>query len=165
MPIPKSRNDLIEQIETSYSKLDTLLDEITDETAGAICVEDWTVKELLAVRCWWSETVVDWIESGRNGEIPDLPAKRYKWHETPQLNNEIAKSSTFESFEEVRNRLNKAYHQVLKIIGKLSDEELLNQGVFEWAGKWPLSRWLSINTARQYTTAQKYIRQVLRRSE
>jgi hypothetical protein len=34
--------------------------------------------------------------------------------------------------------------------------------VFGWAGKWPLARWISINTARQYTTARAYVRQLAR---
>lgn len=163
MPIPKTRNELIEQIKSSYLKLDGLLDQLTEKSAETVCVDDWSVKQLLAVRAWWSESVVDWIESGRNGEIPTLPAKGYKWNETPSLNNDIARSSTDESFKEVRKRLNLAYHRVLNTIDNLSDKELLDQGVFDWAGKWPLSRWLSINTARQYTTAQKYIRRVLSR--
>jgi len=161
MPIPKTRKELIDQIELSYLKLDALLDQLTEESAEAVCVEDWSVKQLLAVRVWWSNSVVEWIESGRNGETPNLPAKGYKWNETPRLNNDIARSSTNQSFEEVRQRLNSAYNRVLKMIEHLSDKELLEQGEFDWAGKWPLSRWLSINTARQYTTAQKYIRLVL----
>lgn len=31
-----------------------------------------------------------------------------------------------------------------------------------WAGKWPISRWVSINTTRQYVTARTYIRRAIR---
>jgi hypothetical protein len=51
---------------------------------------------------------------------------------------------------------------VLSTIDSLSDPELLEAGAFEWAGKWPLARWISINTARQYDTARTFIRRALR---
>ncbi len=42
------------------------------------------------------------------------------------------------------------------------DAALLEVGVFPWARKWPIARWISINTARQYQTARTAIRRALR---
>ena len=50
------------------------------------------------------------------------------------------------------------------LIASLSDAELLEVGAFEPAGKWPIARWLSINTARQYSTARTFIRRAVRAS-
>jgi hypothetical protein len=47
-------------------------------------------------------------------------------------------------------------------IASLDDRQLLGVGTFAWAGKYPVSRWLSINTARQYTTARSFVRRALR---
>ncbi len=58
--------------------------------------------------------------------------------------------------------LQKGFDRVMMVIDKLDDEELLRPGVFAWAGKWPIARWISINTARQYTTARTFIRRALR---
>ena len=107
-------------------------------------------------------TVIDWIEAGRAGERPVTPAAGYGWSETPQLNADIVAAARGESFGEVRKRLEIAYRRVQPTIEALDDRELLDSGVFEWAGKWPLARWISINTARQYTTARTYIRRALR---
>jgi hypothetical protein len=55
---------------------------------------------------------------------------------------------------------------VLEAIATLPDAELLEVGVFEWAGKkWPVSRWISVNTATQYTSARKFIRRALRQAK
>jgi hypothetical protein len=51
---------------------------------------------------------------------------------------------------------------VLATIDGLDDTQLLEVGVFEWAGRYPISRWISLNTARQYTTARTFIRRALR---
>ena len=50
------------------------------------------------------------------------------------------------------------------MIDKLDDKQLLDANVFGWAGKWPVARWISIKTARQYTTARTLIRATLRRA-
>ncbi|NNF04413.1 MAG: ClbS/DfsB family four-helix bundle protein, partial [Rhodothermales bacterium] len=120
------------------------------------------IKQVLAIRAWWSEKVVEWVVAGRIGLRPDLPAPGFKWNETPRLNTSIALAASEQDFAGVRARLVKAYEHVMALIDELDDRELLEAGVFAWAGKWPVSRWLSINTARQYKTAGDYIRRARR---
>jgi hypothetical protein len=54
---------------------------------------------------------------------------------------------------------------VRRKIEELDDRELLEVGAFPWAGKYPIARWISLNTARQYTTARTYVRRALRRRQ
>jgi hypothetical protein len=44
----------------------------------------------------------------------------------------------------------------------LSDRELRRVGVFAWAGKHPVARWVSMNTATQYASARGLVRRALR---
>ncbi|NNC57498.1 MAG: ClbS/DfsB family four-helix bundle protein [Woeseiaceae bacterium] len=162
MPIPKTRAELTSSVISTFQKLNCELDG-AGVTAGSLaCVDDWTVKDLLAVRVWWTENVIDWIEAGQRGEVPLTPAEGYRWKETPRLNADIVKKSRRESYRSLRRRLERGYERVMRTIDKLDDRELLGVGVYEWAGRYPLSRWLSINTARQYTTARTYVRRALR---
>ena len=158
MPIPKSRADLRESVQTTYVKLAAELD-VAGPRAGSLpCVDDWTIKDLLAVRLWWTEQVVAWIEAGRRGETPVTPAEGYRWKETPRLNADIVRRSRRQSYRSIREQLQRGYEQVVSTIDELNDRELLDVGVFAWAGKYPVARWLSINTARQYTTARTFVR-------
>lgn len=162
MPIPDTRDELVDLIAANFAKLQAEL-VVAGPRAGSLrCVDDWSVKDLLAVRVWWTENVVDWIEAGKRGERPRLPAPGYGWSETPQLNADIVKKSRRESYRSLRNRLEIGYQRVMDTIEALDDRELLTAGVFTWAGKYPLSRWLSMNTARQYTTARTYVRRAAR---
>ncbi|MEM7019256.1 MAG: ClbS/DfsB family four-helix bundle protein, partial [Pseudomonadota bacterium] len=95
---------------------------------------------------------------GRRGEFPVTPAPGYSWRETPQLNETIVKESRDEPYSSLCERLQQAYTRIHQTIDALSDQELFEPNVFEWAGKTPIARWISINTARQYDTARKYIR-------
>lgn len=162
MPIPKTRPELTGQLNATFSKLRSELDGGGPRLGSLPCVDDWTVKDLLAVRAWWTENVVDWIEGGRRGETPVTPAEGYRWKETPRLNKDIVKTARRESYHSVRGRLEQGYSRVLSQIDALSDKELLQVGIFEWAGKYPISRWISLNTVRQYTTARTFIRRAVR---
>jgi hypothetical protein len=153
MPIPKTRQELSELLRE--------LDNANPKVAQLRCVDDWTVKDLLAVRAWWTENVLDWIEAGRRGESPTAPAPGYTWKETPRLNADVVEAAKSEPFRKICARLEKGFARVLATIDALDDTELLQVGVFDWAGNWPIARWISVNTARQYTTARTLIRRAL----
>lgn len=162
MPIPRTRAELVNYVRTTFEKLRVELDAAGPGVSDIHCVEDWTVKDLLAVRVWWTESVIDWVEAGRRGESPITPAQGYRWKETPRLNADVVKKCRSETYDSIRDRLERGYERVMLAIDSLDDHELLDVGAFAWAGNYPISRWISINTARQYTTARAFIRRALR---
>lgn len=147
---------------SAFGKLRIELDAAGPRAGSLHCVDDWSVKDLLAVRVWWTGHVAEWIEAGRHGEHPVTPAEGYSWRDTPRLNADIVRRSRRTSYRAIRAQLEQGYQRVMRIIDALSDDELLGVGVFAWAGKYPVSRWISINTARQYTTARNFVRRALR---
>ena len=96
------------------------------------------------------------------GDNPVTPAEGYRWKDTPRLNADIVKKCRRESYRSLRQRLERGFTRTMQVIESLDDHELLGSGVFAWAGSYPVSRWLSINTARQYTTARTFIRRAMR---
>lgn len=164
--IPRTRNELISIIQANYAKLNSELESAGSDVSKLKTEDNWTVKELLAVRAWWTDAVVKWVQAGQEGEHPITPAKGYSWKDTTKLNNEIAKKSKKQSYKAIRGKLDKSYSKLLETIDSLDDHELMDLGVFEWAGeKWPVSRWLSVNTARQYVTARKFIRKAIKETK
>ncbi len=164
MSIPTSRADLIESMKTSFASLRLETEKLDEELAALICVDDWSIKDLLSVRLWWTDKVCEWIDAGLGGSTPVLPAPGYSWRETPRLNADIIAQSRDTSLSETLGALEDAFNRALATADSLSDRELLARHEFEWAGKLPLVRWISINTTRQYVTARTYIRRALRNS-
>ncbi len=162
MPIPKTRAELTDSVRSTFAKLDAELDAAGPRAGSIPCIDDWRIKDLLAVRAWWTENVIDWVEAGRRGESPVTPAAGYRWHETPRLNADVVTRCRRESYRSIRARLKNGYQRVMRTIEALDDHELLDVGAFAWAGKYPISRWISLNTTRQYTTARTFIRRALR---
>ena len=163
MPGPTTRAELEQLVRSSFEKLTRDLDAGGARAGSLPCVDDWTVKDVLAIRAWWSDAVVSWIEAGKSGEVPVTPEEGYAWSETPRLNADIARRSRRRSYRATRAALEEGYDCVLRVVAALRDDELLETGVFEWAGKWPVARWIAINTARQYATARTMIRAGLAR--
>jgi hypothetical protein len=127
-------------------------------------VDDWTVKDLLAVRAWWTDSVMDWVAAGQRGDRPIVPAPGCRWSETPRLNATIVRISKRESYRSVRKRLQTGYERISPTVESLNDRQLLKTGVYPWAGRFPVSRWIAINTTRQYQTARTFVRRAIRNS-
>ncbi len=164
MPIPTSREDLVDSVTSTFAKLETELDRAGPGVAKLHAVDDWTVKDLLAVRLWWTEHVAQWVEAGRRGSKPVTPARGFGWSETPRLNADIVRKARGLPYTTIRNRLKRGSKRVLRLIDALDDAQLLEVGVFPWAGNYPIARWISINTTRQYTTARGFVRKAVRES-
>jgi len=147
----------------AQKKLDAELQDIDDELANEICVDEWSIKDLMAVRLWWTRNVLDWVDKGRNGVFPKLPAAGYSWKETPRLNANTVQKSRDRTFTSIVASFHSQYSRLLATIHKLNDDEFLKTEVFEWTGKYPISRWLSMNTVRQYHTARTLIRRTRKR--
>ena len=89
MPIPKTRQELVHLIDTSYSQLMLELARVDAQTAEKRCSEEWTLRELLAARVWWTQAVLGWIETGSRKLPISLPKEGYSWKETPRLNAHV----------------------------------------------------------------------------
>ena len=165
MSIPRTRRELLEQLVPAWEKLDRELDNAGPDIGDLPCVDDWSVKDLLAVRVWWTGQTSEWIEAWRKGEDPNLPKQGYKWKETPRLNNDIVELCREESYQDVIKMLKVNFYRIRSLIDDLSDVELVDVGHFPQAGKFPVCRWISINTTRQYLTARTYVRRAIRKSK
>ncbi len=78
---------------------------------------------------------MDWIEASQRGESPDIPAPGYRWNETRRLNADIAATASEEAYDDILEHLDDGLARVLNALVSLGDSELLDVGVFGWAGK------------------------------
>lgn len=161
MPIPTTRAELIQRVEHTFGKLDATLAGLSRDEASLPCTAAWTVTDLLAVRVWWTEATPRWIQQGVQGEGFETPETGFRWKDTPALNQRTVDRNTDDAVQ-LRARLSRGVIAVLDAVEQLDDRQLLEVGVFRWAGHWPVSRWVSVNTATQYVSARKLIRAALR---
>ena len=126
-----SREELVSELDSAYSKLEALLDGVAEADAfDAVAVDAWTVHDVLAVRVWWAEAVAEWIGAGLRDEAPQTPAAGYKWTQTPALNQSVVDASIDIPAQELRDRLGAAVAMLRNYIETLDDDQLLSVGVF-----------------------------------
>lgn len=157
MPGPSSRKELLDELERAQQRFEAVLDECGDGIGQLICVDDWTVRDLLAVRLWWVRSTGDWIEAGLRGARPDLPARGYGWRDTPALNASVVRRASRRGLPSLRRDLRAAIARVRELVDGLADRQLLRTDSFEWAGSWPVARWVAVNLSRGLTTARSLV--------
>lgn len=160
--IPVDRTHLISLINSQFDKLWRLIEPITKDEALYTVDDDFTIKDLIAIRVWWSASLVKWVKSGQRGKTMALPALGYTWRDTPALNRKIAEESRTKSFAFLRKQLAANKDHILALVSELSDAELEQLDVYDWAGKWPIMRWISVSSSSQYAGATRQIRKALR---
>lgn len=167
MPGPHTRDELARPLRDTLAKLVRDLRSAVDvhgsaRVAGLCVVDSWSTRDLLAVRLWWARAVLSWTDAGLRGEVPTTPAEGYAWRETPRLNADIVAKVRGLRLEDVLSEIEATCCELSARIDELDDRALFAVGAFEWCGKWPLARWIAINSTRQLTTARTMIRKALR---
>ncbi len=157
------REELIEEVRKAQAQLNDTLDSIEDGSLwDEVATGGWTVKDTLAVRVRWTEMLNSWIEDGLNGETPETPAPGFKWNETPLLNGRIVEEEKGARPDDLRSRLDADVTELMGLIDRLDQDQLMRVEQFGWTRSWCVSRWISTNTITQYRSLRTMARKVLR---
>ena len=161
--IPKNREHLLDLITGNYRKLWKLIENLDATQANLMVDDDFSIRDLIVIRVWWLQAVQSWIEKGQQRLSFALPAEGFNWQQTPALNRQIVAAQQSADLPEIREQLNQSNYALLRLIDGLNDIELTETGQFEWAGKWPVMRWISVGSSSQYDSAARQIRKALKR--
>ena len=92
-------------------------------------------------------------------ELLILPKKGFKWNQLGLLANHFYDKYATHSFKELLTLFDQTVRDIITIINGCSDTHLYKIGYYPWRGnKWPLGRWISINTASPYKSACAKVR-------
>ncbi|MFA4927956.1 MAG: ClbS/DfsB family four-helix bundle protein [Patulibacter sp.] len=166
MPAPLTREELETQVRAAHRRLSAELADV--ERAGEStlpCADDWTVKDVVAVRVAWAEMTRRWIEAGLRGEHPPTPAAGYSWRDTPRLNAAIVARERETPLAALRDRLDAAVDDCLDLAARLDGPDLLEVHRYTWTRSWPIVRWIHANTTAQQTSALRLIRRARRTAQ
>jgi len=159
-----SKKELLESIQAEHDNLLALAAGIPQrryEEEG-VWGDDWTIKDLFAHLTEWHEMFMGWYRQGLAGETPAMPAKGYRWNQTPALNRAIQRKQKNKSWKKIRAEFNDSFEEVLALAKKLSERQLLTPGHFAWTRKHPLTSYLAPNTCMHYRTASKILKRWLK---
>ena len=161
-----SKREFVQRVEKERQTFVELLGTIPRSRygEGGVWGDGWNIRDLLAHITEWEQMFMGWYRVGQDGRPPLLPAKGFKWNETPRLNRAIWRKHQREPAKRVLAKFDISYQEVLRLILRLSDEELLTPGHFAWTGKYPLTTYFAPNTCSHYRIATKILKRWLKRS-
>jgi hypothetical protein len=155
------KDELLREIERERRALDDVLAGLSPRqmTKDGVTRGGWSVKDVLAHLVEWQRMNLDWYAAGLRGEKPAIPAPGYTLRDLPAFNAMIYRKHHRRSLRAVVADYRSYHDQVVGLIRRLPDADLVTLGRFSWTGpSWTLSDYLRASTAAHYLWARTRIR-------
>jgi hypothetical protein len=153
-----SKNELLV---STYSERRVLEKKIagltTEELVFPGSMGNWSVKDILQHLVDWEQRFIGWYEAGKKGEAVVTPETGYNWRQMGLLNERYRQKYKHRPVNEVMEDFYNSYRQILNVIEKIPEAEMLTNGLYPWTGKLPLIAWIAGNTCEHYHWAIQMI--------
>lgn len=159
---------LIQDIEYEKDKLIQLVRNIPAATLSIKQIEGTggkiNIYDLIAYQIGWGKRIICWYERGIKGEVPEMPGEGFsKWNYTA-IAKHFYQKYQYGSLEKQLTVFEEGVSRILEIIQTEQETGNLDRvGVWNWCTlssgkKWPLSKWIRVNTAAPYKRAAQLIK-------
>lgn len=161
MPIPKSREELLEAIETNFERLVKDLGAVPAQEANEATLEGhakgtmMSVHNLVSYLLGWNILVLKWIEKDAKGERIDFPETGFKWNQLGALAQKFYTDFDTVPFDQLLKDLEVAKQKIVDFISDQTDEHLYGAS---WHRKYTMGRMIQFNTSSPYANARTRLR-------
>lgn len=115
-----------------------------DQMQTPILHDGWSIQDMLGHLAFWQELMTARFAALRAGQIPD-PVTDFD-----ALNARILNDFRHLTLDEVNEREQAAYQQVLDMLEDATEDELFKPDHFAWANGNPFVAWIAGNTWEHY---------------
>lgn len=157
-----SKKELVETIQEKYQKyiseFATIPENLKEKRVEDV---DKTPSENLSYQLGWINLLLQWEKDEQQGKNVKTPEKGYKWNNLGGLYQSFYNQYGSFSLKEQEILLTKSIMELCEWINSLSDKELFEPERRKWAttkAKWPLWKWIHINTVAPFTNFRIKIR-------
>lgn len=160
MPLPETKEELIKKLTAAYEKLDDEFEALKEEDSRRKEIEGGiSACDVIAYQIGWGNCLLFWETSEKAGIKPEMPADGFKWNELGKLASSFYKTYESMSLKELRAKFEETVNNILGLIEGMTEKELFSIGHRKWAGeKWPIVKWIQVNTIAPYSSARTKIR-------
>ncbi len=137
-----------------------------DFTGGKVSIID-----IVAYQIGWGTLLIRWYEAGIRGEVPEIPGDGFTTWDYTGLARNFYSAYHFENFDKQIEVFHDMIQKILSIVeAEYKTGNLDKTDVWPWCmlasgKKWPLSKWITVNTASPYKRASALIRRFLKSSK
>lgn len=160
MPLPTTKKQLLQNLQTAYQKLDAEFDAIPESLSRQKGIEgEISCCDLLAYQIGWADTLMGWEKAEQQGQTPTMPTKGFKWNQLGELATHFYQVHTNATLPELRAQFAQRQTELTEWIDALDDSELFQAHQRQWTGeKWAMVKWIQINTIAPYQSARTKLR-------
>ena len=168
MPIPASREELINAIETNFERLakdlGTVPAQETNEATldGHVKGTMMSVHNLVSYLLGWNNLVLKWIEKDAANEPIDFPETGFRWNQLGALAQKFYVDYDAVPFDQLLKELEIAKQKIVVFISVQTDEQLYDAA---WYEKYTMGRMIQFNTSSPYANARKRLRKWKRQND
>ena len=131
---------------------------IFEGTGGKVSIAD-----LIAYQIGWGRCLIRWYEAGIKGEEPQMPGEGFSKWEYVAMARYFYQQYCYDSSEKQMAEFHQVVSRIIEIV--LIEERAGNldiAGIWPWCTlpsgkKWPLSKWVQVNTISPYKRASQLI--------
>ena len=154
--------ELITAIHTALDKYLAEFADIAEADKHCRAVPDGkTPAEHLAYQLGWTGLLLQWERDEQAGQTVHTPAEGYKWNDLGGLYQQFYRQYGSLTLQEAQARLRGQAAQICTWLETLSEQELFEPNQRRWANnqaKWPIWKWVHINTVAPFTNFRTHIR-------
>ncbi|MFL2081170.1 ClbS/DfsB family four-helix bundle protein [Latilactobacillus sakei] len=157
-----NKAELISEIQIRYQKYIAEFENVPEELKNKRIEEvDKTPAENLSYQLGWVSLLLYWEEKEAAGLEVHTPAEGYKWNNLGGLYQSFYETYGQLTITEQIQLLNDKISELCTWIETLREEELFEPEQRKWAttkAKWPVYKWIHINTVAPFTNFRTKIR-------
>ncbi|MCT0437777.1 DfsB family protein [Lactococcus lactis] len=162
MRVYTNKEELITEIKQRSQKYIAEFEKIPEDLRNRRTDEvDKTPSENLSYQLGWLSLLLGWKEEEKAGIEVQTLAEGYKWYNLGGLYQSFYDTYREETLDEQMQQLNKKVMDLCLWIETLTDKELFEPEQRKWAttkAKWPLYKWVHINSVAPFTNFRTKIR-------
>lgn len=158
MNYEEARSDLLRKIQDDHRLLFNNLNKIPKERWLEPVINKWNIKDILAQILERQNMVKLWYDTGKTGEIPEIPMSGYKWNQIDEVYEIIYLQYKDHALEEILKLFDISHRSMISIIENEKAENIFTRGAYPWLKDTYLRSFLSPNTSGQYKWAKTEIR-------
>jgi len=158
----QNKDELLAITAKEFTKLNTLINDISDKEANLKRDENTSLKDIVAHRAHWIALFLGWYKEGQAGKEVFFPAKGYKWNQLKEYNKALRTKQAKLSWIDAKKQLRSNHKKLVKFIDSHSNKELYGGPMKGAKNDWTTGRWAEAAGPSHYRSASKYLRQCLR---
>lgn len=167
MPLPSTKDELLKNLNHAYEKLDDEF-EVVDEGKGRADGIEGNIFccDVIAYQIGWARLLMGWEKQEMEGQNPEMPAPGFKWNQLSELAQAFYRKESNKSLHQLRNEFKGVHLELSSWINSLTEQELYLLHQRKWTGdKWPMIKWIQVNTIAPYRSARTKVRRWKKENE